>query len=103
MSIDNGVVVLADNVPATMRFSGMVFHNTTRKDPDTGFISTVDKLSAQVIQLNGQNVMTVFETLAEKLTAQLRPYMGDANLAQRVFTITKTGSGYMTEYSVTVS
>ena len=103
MPIDNGVVVLAENVPETMRFSAMSLNEVTRKDPDTGFIATVNKLSAQVTELNGVKVMTIFETLAEKLIAQLRPYMQDLDIEARRFTITRTGRGYLTEFTVQVS
>lgn len=103
MSINNGVVVLADGVPARMRFAAIKIFSQPRKDPDTGFISDVNKLAAQVIELNGVTVLTIFETLAEKLIAQIQPYQQDPGLSTRTFDVTKSGTGYLTEYTVKVS
>lgn len=103
MSIDNGIVVLPDNIPVNLRFSSIKVTPSERKDRATGHIATVNRYSAQVIELNGQKVLTVYDTLSEKLGNKLLPYANDPALSRRVFTITKSGSGYLTEYSLEVS
>lgn len=103
MSIDNGIVVLADGVPAVMKWSAVVKVNDQRRDPLTGFVSTVTRWSAQVTQLNGADVLTVFDTLSEKLGALMDPFIGDPSISSRTFTLTRTGTGYLTEYSLAVS
>lgn len=102
MSVDNGVIVLPDGHPVRLRFSAMRVVPGRRKDPDTGFESSVMRFSGQVVEVDGRPVMEIFDTLAEKLWQQLIAYANDPNLAQRQFTITKTGSGYLTNYTVAV-
>lgn len=86
-----------------MRFSKMVEGNHRRKDPKTGLESSVRELACQVTELNGKPIIEIFDTLSEKLMAALLPYKDDPSLASRLFTITQTGSGYLTEYTVVVS
>jgi len=102
MTIDNGVVVLPDGLPVKLRFSAMRLADGRRKDPDTGFESSVKRFVAQVVEMNGQPMTEILDTLAEGLWQKLLPYAGDANLSNRQFTITKTGSDYVTKYTVAV-
>lgn len=96
------MVVLPDGLPVKVRFSAMRLVDGRRKDPDTGFESSVKRFVGQVIDLNGQPVMEIFDSLSENLWQQLMPYADDANLSSRQFTITKTGSGYLTKFTVAV-
>lgn len=96
-------MVLTPYIPVTMRFSKMIESSHRRKDPKTGLESSVRELACQVIELQGKPIMEIFDTLSEKLMSALLPYKDDPTLAQRLFTITLTGSGYLTEYSVQVS
>jgi len=103
LAIDNGIVVLPDSVPVSMRWSSVKVTDAQRKDPETGFISTVKRWSAQVTELNGRPVMTVFDTLAEKLGVQMEALAAIPDLGSKLITLTKTGSGYLTNYSMTVA
>lgn len=103
MSIVNGLVTLPDGVPVAMRFAFLVKHSRAVKDKATGIVHDSDVISAQVIELNGVKVQALWDTLAEKAHSILLNYIGDPSLAQKVFTITRHGSGYLTEYSISVA
>jgi len=103
LSIDNGVVVLQAGQPAAIRISAFKDVTRQRKDPDTGFLSDINILSMQVTELNGKPVLTIYEVTAEKLAAQFRPYLAEPTFSSKLYTITKTGSGYLTNYTLVVT
>lgn len=103
MSLDNGTVILSQGQPATMRFSAFKELSRQRKDPDSGFVSDMKVMSFQVIELNGLQITAIYDVTSEKLMNQLRPYLDPATLALHKFTITKTGTGYGTQYTLQVN
>ena len=103
MSIDNGSVILNQGVPAAMKFSAYKELDRDRRDPDSGFISKMHVLSFQVVELNGAPTLAIYDITSEKLASQIRPYLADPSFTLKTFTITRTGSGYATQYQLQVS
>ena len=96
-------VVLADGEPARMHFADARVIERTITDPLTRFDKSVRTLELLVDRLNGQVVSVPFSVTAEKLAAQLQPWIDSGRLSTVDFVITMRGSGFGRSYSVEVA
>jgi len=95
-------VILETGVPARLHFTD---HSLVRKmirDPLTGQPSTRNTLVFLVDRLNGREVQSQYSIMAEKHAAQFEPYLKDKLYRSYEFIITKTGTEFLTLYSITV-
>lgn len=96
-------IVLEDGVSARMHFAAYTLVEKTITDPITRFPKTVRVLELLVDRLNGQVVSVPFSVTAEKLAAQLQPWIENRRLSEVDFLITARGSGFGRSYSVEVA
>ena len=93
-------VLLENGVPERMHFAGYVMDKRDITDPRTLQPTTRNVCVFTVDRLNGKDTSAMFSVMAEKLFAQLSPYLPRDSYKQYEWVITKTGSGFTTNYSV---
>lgn len=93
-------VTLEPRAPAVLHFSDHRFADRDIVDPLTGQEKVIRVLDFDVDTLNGQEVRATFSVTSEKLAQALEPFLGDRRYRNFNLTITKSGSGFRTEYDV---
>lgn len=93
-------VILETGVPATLHFTDHVIQRRTVTDPLTGEPATRNVLVLDVDYLNGRSVAAKYSIMAEKHASQFAPYLPEKGYRDYFFTITKTGEGFRTSWSV---
>lgn len=103
MSTLGNFVELVPGRPKALRFSMIYLEDRTVKDSISGVPKQARAVVGQVIAEDGIAVNKQFSTLSSKLARVILPYMIDLELSKRTFTILKDGTGFNTEYRVSVS
>ena len=96
-------VTLQAGVPATLHFTDHAMATNEIRDKLTGLVKPLTSLQFVCDRLNGQEVGCIFSVSSEKLAQQLAPYLPDRRYRGLAFTITKSGSNFLTEYQVKVA
>jgi hypothetical protein len=102
MAVLGNYVRLEAGKPKRLHFVNHEFVDKVIRDPLTGVAKTVRVLQFYVDYEDGQKVSKVFSVTSEKLAAALSPYLEDRRYTRLEFTIIKSGSGFLTDYSVSV-
>lgn len=69
-------------------------------DKNLGYEKPVKSLTLWVTEVNGAVAALTFSIISEKLAIQLAPYLPDSDFRNYDFIITKTGEGYLTDWTV---
>jgi hypothetical protein len=96
-------IMFEEGVPERLHFTGFRKERREITDPGTGGGSFRMAAIFDVDEENGHPVTAQLSVIAEKLYGQLEPYTRDNSYKDFDFTITKTGSGFRTSYSVVVT
>jgi hypothetical protein len=96
-------IMFTPGKPERMHFSDHHMERREITDPGTGRGSYRNVAIFEVDQLNGQPVGAQLSVIAEKLFSQMEPYLDGKKYLDYDFTITKSGAGYTTSYSVQVT
>ncbi len=96
-------VVLDTDIPARMHFTEDLRATREITDPATGRPKTINIIEFTVDTLNGEAVNAVFSVTSEKLAQALEPFRANRRYLTMDITITRSGSGYLTEYRVDTS
>ena len=101
MTFMNYVELLEDK-PVTMHFTD--WSDVTREimDPVFNRLKPVEGISLWVDLLDGQPSARTLNIISQKLIKQLTPYRAHDKYANYLFTITKRGSGWRTDFDVDV-
>jgi|YelNatPaOPRAMG01_1025707.scaffolds.fasta_scaffold46034_4 hypothetical protein len=96
-------VRLVEGIPKSLHF---VDHTLTRRkirDPETGFEKEVQVLVFRVDYEDGRKVDKTFSVIQQKLASFFTPYLAGKTYRDVLFTITKIGTGFTTEFKVETS
>ncbi len=102
MSTLGNFVTFTINVPRRIRILNPRMETITIRDPTTDQPKQVQSKVYDVVEEDGVIVAKKLSVIAEKLAAQLTPYDRDPRLRDILFSITKRGTGFLTEYTVMV-
>ena len=94
-------VTLQTGIPARMHFTQDVIMPREITDPATGQAKTIRVLELSVDTLNGSPVDAVFSVTSEKLAQALLPFTEGKRYLTLDIVLTRSGSGFMTEYELT--
>jgi hypothetical protein len=100
MTVLQNYIGLEPGIPAKLHFTGHTIVNRTITDPQTGQPTQRNILIFDVDSLDGKPVTAVFSTMAEKLASQFSPYLLDRSYRSFDFTITQSGTGFLTRWTV---
>jgi len=95
-------VMLETGIPARVHFTDHVIQKRTVTDPITGGSTTRNVLVFEVDELNGRQVAAKYSIMAEKHAGQFKPYLEGNEYRGYDFTITKTGEGFRTNWTLQV-
>lgn len=95
-------VILQSGVPAVMHFTNHVIEPRMITDPVSRLEKTVNALVFHVDQLNGQSVDAYYSTISDKHALFFDPYLKDQAYRDYLFTITRQGRGFSTDYTVKI-
>lgn len=93
-------VALQDNVPKVLHFSDHYWMDRMIWDKDLGKEKPVRSLVFAVDWEDGEVAIKTFSVLSQGLSLQFWPYLQDSAFRDFLFTITKSGQGFATHYSV---
>ena len=93
-------VVLEDDTPAILHFNTVARETRTFAHPLTGQDKTITVLVLGVDELNGVKVRSELSVSSEKLAQTLEPFITSGRYRKLDFVITRSGSGFATEYQV---
>lgn len=93
-------VILETGLPKQLHFSDHYVMERMIWDKDLGKEKPVKSHVFAVDWEDGEIVMKSFSVLSEGLSIQLAAYCPESRFRDFVFTITKTGSGFLTRYQV---
>lgn len=93
-------VELEPGIPARMHFADHAFTEKEIRDPATGLPKVVRTLVFQVDRLDREPTGALYSVTSEKLAVQLQPYLEGKRYRDVDFVITRSGSGFLTEYQV---
>ena len=93
-------VILETGVPARMHFTNHLIRVKDITDRITGEPTKRKVLVFDVDRLNGREVIAMYSIVSEKHALSFKPYLEDKSYRDYDFTITKTGEGDLTRYSV---
>ena len=96
-------VVLQQGLPAELHFTDHIIVQRTITDALTGKPGVRNILEFDVDRLNGRQVFAKFSTMSEKLASKLGPYLAEKSYTRYYFTITQTGTLWLTTYTVLVT
>lgn len=102
MAIEN-YVRLVEGIPKRLHFKDHAYVVRRIRDPVTGWVKDVRVLEFLVDYEDGVPVEKVFSVIQSKLAAALAPYVEGKRYRDFLFTITKIGSGFLSEFKVEVS
>jgi len=103
MGVLQNYVILEQGIPTRLHFTDHHIERRSITDPVTGQAGSRNTLVFDVDRMDGVGVMSKFSTMAEKLAAKFEPYLADKSYTKFDFTITQTGEGFRTVYTVTVT
>jgi hypothetical protein len=103
MAAVENYVRLIEGVPKRLHFKDHAYVTRRIRDPVTGWEKSVMVLEFLVDWEDGRPVEKVFSVIQSKLEAALRPYVDGKRYRDYLFTITKIGSGFVSEFRVDVS
>lgn len=95
-------IVLEPGIPKVLHFTSHYLGPRALVDPDSRHEKRLNVLEFQVDREDGVEVSKVLSITSEKLARELSPFLPDGAYLRMIFTITKSGAGYRTEYSVKV-
>jgi len=95
-------VVLEPGIKKSLHFKSHFLGPKEITDPASLHLKSVNTLEFQVDQEDGRAVDKAFSVTSEKLARQLAPFLPEREYVRHLFSITKSGSGYKTEYAVRV-
>jgi len=103
MSVLRNYVVIKEGVTKCMHFIDHAYVEREITDPVTKWKKKVRVLEFKVDWEDGVPVDKVFSVVQEKLAAQLEPYIKDRAYRDKIFCITKLGSGFTAEFQVRIT
>jgi len=95
-------VMLKTGVPARLHFTDHTIQKRTVTDPLTGKPATRNVLVLEVDRLDGREVAAKYSIMAETHANQLAPYLPGKEYRGYDFTITRTGEGFLSRWTVGV-
>jgi len=103
MGVLENYVILEPGIPTRLHFTDHHIERRTITDPVTGQAASRNVLLFEVDRMDGRPVQAKYSTMAEKHAAQFEPYLGDKSYIKFEYTITRTGEGFRTNYSLQVT
>jgi len=103
MAAVENYVRLIEGIPKRLHFKDHAFVTRRIKDPLTGWEKNVRVLEFLVDYEDGVPVEKVFSVIQAKLEAALRPYLEGKRYRDFLFTITRIGTGFVSEFKVEVT
>ena len=94
---------LEPGVPAVIHAVADRIINRDIADPLTGVDKTITLMEFDVDELNGKPVNATWSVTSEKLAQQLQPLTVGKQYLTLNLIVTKNGTGFQTEYTVTTS
>ena len=101
MVLDN-FVRLEEGVPRRLHIVDHAIVTREIRDTLTGWQKPTTVLELRIDEEDGRPAAKVLSVTAEKLAAQLQPYLAGNLYRAHTFTITRRGSGFGTSYMVQV-
>ncbi len=102
-------VEFTDGVPERMHFTSHVWEQITLADRLTGkpsmrnrLVMTVDEINGSKTDSHGLPIVARISCLAQGLVAKIEPYLAGDVYKNYDFIVTRTGTDYLTRYSVQV-
>ena len=102
MGVLENYVILETGIPTRVHFTDHHIMKRTITDPLTGEPGTRNVLVFEVDRMDGRPVTAKYSTMSEKHATQFEPYLEGKVYRDYEFTITRTGEGFRTVYSVAV-
>jgi len=93
-------VELRDNVPKVLHFSDHYWVERMIWDKDLEKEKPVRSLVFAVDWEDGEVAIRTFSVLSRGLALQFEPYLQESRFRDFLFTVTKTGRGFATHYTV---
>lgn len=103
MAVVENFVRLTEGIPKRLHFKDHAYVTRRIRDPVTGWEKNVTVLEFLVDFEDGRPVEKVFSVIQSKLEAALMPYLEGKRYRDYLFTITRIGTGFTTEFRVEVS
>jgi hypothetical protein len=103
MGVLENYVILETGIPTRLHFTDHRIQRRTITDPITGEPASRNVLVLDVDRMDGRPVVALYSTMSEKHATQFEPYLKEKRYRDYEFTITRTGEGFLTQYSVSVS
>lgn len=94
------IVILETDKPERMHFTSHTIVDRDITDPSTGRPGIRKVLEFTVDRLNGGSVNAKWSTMSEKLYGMLEAYLVGQAYRDYDFIVTKSGTGYRTQYKV---
>ena len=91
---------LKQDTPVRLHFSDHYYVKRMIWDKDLGKEKPVESLVMWADSVDGGIAAQTFSVLSRKLYLQLSPYLPDSRFRDFDYVITKTGSGFETDYEV---
>lgn len=101
MVLDNYISFIP-GFPKRLHFTSHALVTKEIQDPLLGRAKPVTSLVFTVDREDGAPVAKTLSVVSERLATSLEPYLEDGAYRSLDFTITKTGAGFRTRYSVQV-
>ena len=102
MGVLENYVLLETGIPTRLHFTDHTIQRRTITDPLTGQPGSRNVLVFDVDRMDGRSVVAKYSMMSEKHAMQFEPYLKDKRYRDYEFTITRTGEGFRTVYSVAV-
>lgn len=100
MGVLENYVLLETGVPTRLHFTDHRIERRTIADPLTAEPATRRVLVFDVDRMDGRPVVARYSIMAEKHASQFEPYLEGKTYRDYEFTITRSGEGFLTSYSV---
>lgn len=95
-------VQLVNDIPKRLQFSSLHFEDRDAVDPVSGMPKIIRVIVGMVTSEDGVPVSKTYSSTSSKLNSQLAKFISDFSLPGKIFVITKTGTGYLTQYQLQV-
>lgn len=102
MGVLENYVILETGIPTRLHFTDHRIQRRTITDSITGEPGSRNVLVLDVDRMDGRPVTAKYSTMSEKHATQFEPYLKEKRYRDYEFTITRTGEGFLTQYSVSV-
>lgn len=103
MGVLENYVMLETGIPTRLHFSDHSIRVREITDPETGQPAKRKALVFNVDKMDGRFVEALYSTISDKHANQFEPYLEGKRYRDFEFTITKTGEGFRTVYSLAVT